>query len=102
METTTAAQQQLGRKPCGISGPTERALNLTLSSVVGALEKKMPPKKQVAFSFPVPGTGPFDSSRFAGLAQGLGYDAKKGRKERDPRLCPEQDLNLQGLAATSS
>jgi len=50
-------QQCPAQTPCGISGRTEPALNLTRNSVVGALGTKMPPKEQVAFSFPVPGTG---------------------------------------------
>jgi hypothetical protein len=51
----------------------------------------------------VPGTGPFDS--LAKSARSLtipDLDAKKGRKNRDPLWCPEQDLNLHDLAATSS
>jgi len=43
----------------GLEGVLKRdsALNLKLNPVGGTLETEMPARKQVAFSFPVPGTG---------------------------------------------
>jgi hypothetical protein len=78
-----------------VSGQTELALDRTVNSLVGTVGTKTPPKDQVAFLFPVPGTGPFDS--LAKSARSLtvpGLDAQKGRKLRDPLGCPEPGTHL--------
>jgi len=53
-------------------------LNLKLKSVVGILGTKMPPKEQVAFSFPVPGTGP--ATKTAGFVRLPPNKRRTGRR----------------------